>query len=139
MIHKTTNITWLLCRGEYDKVNDHMKSRRQFVSTSAFAAVGFPTIVKASVLGLNGAVAASERISIATIGIGNMGTGGHLTKFSKLPSARIVAVCDLDEERLLSGKTFVQQSVRQFRLRDVPGVRRDPGAPRHRCCHDRDS
>ena len=52
-------------------------NRREFVKKIAGAglAVGFPTIIPASALGKDGAVAPSERITFATIGLGTQGTG----------------------------------------------------------------
>jgi predicted dehydrogenase len=82
-----------------------MKSRRQFFRNVAASAVasGFPTIVKASALGLNGAVAPSNRVTLATIGVGWMG-GEHLNEFLKVPEAQYVAICDIDEEHLHAAK-----------------------------------
>jgi predicted dehydrogenase len=89
-----------------------MTNRRQFfqkITLPAAAATGFPMLVKASVLGLNGAVAPSNRVTMATLGVGGMGTG-HLKEFGKLPEAQIVAVCDVDEEKLLAAKAFVDKT-----------------------------
>jgi predicted dehydrogenase len=82
-----------------------MKNRRQFLTSLAApaAAAGFPLIVPGAALGLNGAVAASDRVTLATIGVGWMG-GGHLGEFMKVPQAQHVAVCDLDEEHLSAAK-----------------------------------
>ncbi len=85
-----------------------MKTRRQFFRTlsAPAAAAGFPTIVKASALGLNGAVAASDRVTIATIGVGWMG-GSHVEEFLKIPDAQYVAVCDIDEGHLRAAKNKI--------------------------------
>jgi len=81
-----------------------MNTRRHFLRSLALpVAAGFPSIVKASALGLNGAIPPSERVTLATVGVGWMG-GDHLTEFLKIPAARIVAVCDVDEEHLATGK-----------------------------------
>lgn len=89
-----------------------MSNRRQFLRSlsapAVAAAAGFPTIVKASALGLNGSVAASERVVMATIGVGWMG-GDHVTEFLKHPEAQYVAVCDLDEEHLAAAKTKIDK------------------------------
>jgi predicted dehydrogenase len=76
-----------------------MTTRRSFLS----AAAAFPAIVPGAALGLNGAVAASNRVAIATIGVGWMG-GGHVGEFLKIPEAQYIAVCDLDEEHLNEAK-----------------------------------
>jgi predicted dehydrogenase len=92
-----------------DAQESSMKSRRHFIQTLAAAPVaGFPTIVKASALGLNGAVAASDRVTMATIGTGWMGTG-HLEEFGKVPQAQMVAVCDFDAGHLAEGKALVDK------------------------------
>jgi len=51
-------------------------SRREFIKAASIATAGiagFPTIVKASVLGRNGAVAPSNKIVMAGIGFGMQG------------------------------------------------------------------
>lgn len=51
--------------------------RRDFIKKMAGAgmALGFPTIIPASALGKDGAVAPSERITFASIGLGTQGCG----------------------------------------------------------------
>ncbi len=102
-----------------------MKTRRSFFGVCA----GFPAIVKASALGLNGAVAASDRVVMATIGCGSMGNG-HLGNFLKIPGAQVVAVCDLDEERLTKAKmrvdtAYKNQDCAAYRAYDEVLLRRD--------------
>ena len=82
-----------------------MTNRRRFFQQS-LAATGFPTIVKASALGLNGAVAASDRVTIATLGCGAMGNG-HIKYFTRIPAARYVAVCDVDDHHLADAKATI--------------------------------
>ena len=48
-------------------------SRRQAIKTTAVAALAAPLVVPGSALGRNGAVAPSERIVMAGIGIGSQG------------------------------------------------------------------
>ena len=78
-------------------------NRRQFLKGAAVAGAaavaGFPTIVKASALGKDGAVAASDRIVMAGIGFGMMGPG-NMSSFLEKPEVQWVAVCDLDTEPL---------------------------------------
>jgi len=85
-------------------------NRRQFLKSAAIAGgaaaagvAGFPTIVKASALGKNGAVAASNRIVMAGIGFGMMGPG-NMSSFLEKPEVQWVAVCDLDKEPLAMAK-----------------------------------
>jgi predicted dehydrogenase len=100
-----------------------MNNRRQFLAGAAgfpaiavarpsgrvLTAAGFPTIVKASTLGLNGAVAPSNRVTLATIGVGWMG-GDHVKAFLKVPQAQYVAVCDVDEEHLAEAKAAIDKA-----------------------------
>jgi predicted dehydrogenase len=89
-----------------------MKTRRQLLrDTVALApvAAGFPYIVKASVLGLNGATAASDRVTFATIGVGWMG-GDHVGTFLKIPAVQYVGVCDLDDEHLQAAKARIDKA-----------------------------
>ncbi|MCC7496496.1 MAG: Gfo/Idh/MocA family oxidoreductase [Bryobacterales bacterium] len=85
-----------------------MTDRRRFLGRvlASSAMAGFPTIVKGSALGLNGAVAASDRVVLATIGCGGMGNG-HIGHFLKIPAAQYVAVCDVDEDHLAAAKARI--------------------------------
>ncbi len=77
-------------------------SRRQFLTTAAGAAVGVvgvPYIVSSSALGANGAVAASERITMGCIGVGWQG-GSNMGDFLREKDCRIVAICDVDKNTL---------------------------------------
>lgn len=66
-------------------------SRRDFLRASTLATAGF-TILPSHVLGLGGAVAPSEKLNIAGIGIGGQGA----SDLSQLTSENIVALCDVD-------------------------------------------
>ena len=72
-------------------------NRREFIKNVARAgvAVGFPTIIPASALGKDGAVAPSERITIASIGLGTQGTANTKNFFSD-KRVQIVALCDVN-------------------------------------------
>ena len=62
------------------------RSRRRFVRKAAGTALGlaaFPSIVPASALGKSGQVAPSDRIVMAGIGLGSMGTGNTRNFSSK--------------------------------------------------------
>jgi len=74
-------------------------NRRQFLSNvcgTALGAISIPYMVPASVLGTNGAVPPSEKITMGCIGVGSMG-GGHLRTFLGYDDVRVVAACDLRE------------------------------------------
>jgi myo-inositol 2-dehydrogenase/D-chiro-inositol 1-dehydrogenase len=76
----------------------HLVSRRQFIKGSVAAATGFfaPTIVPASVFGAD---APSNRITIGFIGVGRMGMD-DLREILGFKEAQVVAVCDIDANRL---------------------------------------
>jgi predicted dehydrogenase len=81
-------------------------TRRDFLklSASAVAAVGFPTIVPASVFG---STAPSNRINVGAIGVGRISRGHDLPGIWQFDQARIMAVCDLDANRVEQGKTLI--------------------------------
>lgn len=64
--------------------NKNSMNRREFIKNVARAgvAVGFPTIIPASALGKDGAVAPSERITMASIGLGTQGTANTKTSLA---------------------------------------------------------
>ena len=68
-------------------------SRRQFV-TAAASALALPTIIPARALGRDGAVAPSNRTTVAVIGLGDRGTY-HLSALPSFKEAQVVAVCDV--------------------------------------------
>ena len=80
--------------------------RRRFLKTALAAtssAVVAPTIIPSSALGLDGAVAASERIVVGGIGIGRRGTY-DLGCFLQQPDVQFVAVCDVKQARRVAVK-----------------------------------
>ncbi len=81
-------------------------SRRGFIKTSlgAAAAVGFPTIIPSAVLGQ---FAPSKRINIGAIGVGRISRGHDMPSILPYDKAKIMAVCDLDANRVVDGKKFV--------------------------------
>lgn len=72
-------------------------SRRDFLKTSATAAgaLSFPSIVSASALGRGRRPAASDRVTVAFIGTGNMGTN-HVRAFLEDERVQVVAVNDVN-------------------------------------------
>ncbi|MDD4101029.1 MAG: Gfo/Idh/MocA family oxidoreductase [Kiritimatiellae bacterium] len=79
----------------------HVLSRRQFIKGSAAVcgAVAAPVIIPASALGRGGAVAPSERIVMAGIGLGGRGTADLSSWVLPDPQAQFVAICDVRRER----------------------------------------
>lgn len=77
------------------KENDKVKvTRRGFMG----GALGLPWIVRASAIGADGGVAASERITVGLIGKGVMGNG-HLRRLVGDKEVRVLGVCDVDRVR----------------------------------------
>ena len=75
-------------------------TRRDFLKTAgtvATAAYGLPTIITSSALGSADRPAASDRIVMAGIGLGNMGRG-DMGAFLGRGDVQYVAVCDVREE-----------------------------------------
>ena len=71
-------------------------SRRSFIKATAAATLG-PLIVPSSVLGNDQRPAPSDRVTVACIGTGNMGTN-NLKAFLQDERVQVVAICDVDEK-----------------------------------------
>ena len=89
-------------------------TRRTFLKASATTALAasFPAIVPNSVFG---ATAPSNRIAIGAIGVGRISRGHDMPgvlQFTGVPGRdnRIVAVCDLSEQRVTLGQQFVDDA-----------------------------
>ncbi len=83
-------------------------SRRTFLKAAAGAAAitGFPTIVPSSVFGQN---SPGNRINIGAIGVGRISRGHDLPGIWQYDTARIMAVCDLDSNRVELGKKLINE------------------------------
>ena len=75
-------------------------SRRNFIHGAAGAALAFPSIVPARVLGAD---APSNNIHVAQVGCGRIGLSMDVPGFLRAKGARIVAACDLDARRSRQG------------------------------------
>lgn len=87
-------------------------TRRSFLSQTlkvGSAACIAPLIVPGRVLGLDGAVAPSNRITLGFIGTGRQTTHSNLPAFLQQPDAQPVAVCDVDRWRMENARTLVDQ------------------------------
>lgn len=74
-------------------------SRRGFLKKAgvlASGAIGFPLFVPSSALGKDGNVAASNRITVGFIGLGQHGTAVNLTNFISHDDVQVVALCDVN-------------------------------------------
>ena len=86
-------------------------NRREFLKKAPLAVAGaaaFPSIIRASALGLNGAVPASDRIVMAGIGFGMQGPG-NMQSFLEKDEVQWVAVCDLDDKHLAQAQNIVNR------------------------------
>lgn len=77
---------------------DKRISRRQFVGGAAVA-VSAPLVVPSSVIGADGQTAPSERITMAGIGFGNMGTG-DMGSLINNKDVQYLAFCDVRPDKL---------------------------------------
>jgi predicted dehydrogenase len=85
-------------------------SRRQFLKRAAATAgaVGAPYFIPAFALGRDGATAPSNKIIIGCIGTGGRGTA-NMKAFLREDDARVVAVCDVYENRRQNAKALVDK------------------------------
>ena len=81
-------------------------SRRSILKSGlgASAVAGFPAIVPSSVFGQG---APSNRINVGAIGVGRISRVHDLPSIWRFDSARIIAICDLDSDRVKQGKVFI--------------------------------
>ena len=85
-------------------------SRRRFLKCTAAAGVALtaPLVVPASALGLNGAVAPGNRITLGFIGTGRQASYANIPGFLHQPDAQAVAVCDVDAWRMQQAREQVE-------------------------------
>src|ERR1700744_795258 len=79
------------------KDQSNQNSRREFLKTGAVATAGI-MIVPRHVLGGKGFVAPSDRLTVASVGVGGKGAG-DITNFDKTGKADIAYLCDVDDKR----------------------------------------
>ncbi|AQT68674.1 Inositol 2-dehydrogenase [Anaerohalosphaera lusitana] len=93
-------------------------NRRQFLKASA-GVIGAFTIVPRHVLGGNGHVAPSEMLNHAIIGCGGI-CSAHLGYVAEDPRRKLVALCDVDSDRLAGKLAGVDKGVKGYEdFRDV--------------------
>jgi predicted dehydrogenase len=83
---------------------DMLKGAAKGLGATAVLASGFPAIVPSSVFG---ATSPSNRINVGAIGTGRISRGHDMPGIWKFDTARIMAVCDLDQRRMADAKTLV--------------------------------
>jgi predicted dehydrogenase len=87
-------------------------SRRRFLKRAAATAAGAaaaPYFVRSSALGQAGTAAPSNRITYGLIGCGNHGVEWNLVQIFRNADSQVIAVCDLDEQHLQTGKARVDE------------------------------
>lgn len=87
-------------------------TRRGFVRGAAgiAAAVAAPMIVPARAFGAN---APSNRIHVGHIGCGRIARGHDMPGVANSGLADVVAVCDLDKNRVAEGRTLIEKLYRE--------------------------
>ena len=81
-------------------------SRRSFLRRAGTLAAA-PWILPASARGADGFTSPSNRITMASIGLGGMGTG-HLHRFLEYPDVQVLGVCDVDGWRRERAQKLVE-------------------------------
>jgi len=90
------------------------------IAAAAAAAAGFPTIVPATVFGQH---APSNQITVGAIGTGRISRVHDMPGIWKHPQARIVAVCDVDHQRMQDAQTLVEGHYTKATGKPYQGVR----------------
>ena len=100
-------------------------SRRSFIrkATAVGAALAAPQIVPSSVLGRQGQTAPSERITVGFIGVGGHGFDWNLPPYLQHKNAQIVAVCDVDHQRMQRAATFINRRYGNSDCKQFPDFR----------------
>ena len=80
-------------------------TRRTFLKNATAAAA--PMLIPASALGRGGMAAPSDRVTLGLIGCGVHGTTWNLDQIFRNADSQVIAVCDVDEERMLKAKARV--------------------------------
>ncbi|MBK6481121.1 MAG: Gfo/Idh/MocA family oxidoreductase [Saprospiraceae bacterium] len=103
------------------KTNLSNKSRRDFIKKSAQTAfaISLPSIVPSSVFGKN---APSNRINVGAIGTGRISRTHDMPGVWQYDYARIMAVCDLDNNRAQDAKKLVNGVYAKKTGKDYDGV-----------------
>ena len=94
------------------KNNNRSITRRGFIKGLAVAGavIAAPTYIPSAALGKDGAVAASERITVGFIGTGSHGVGVNLQSYLRLKDSQAVALCDVDKPRMVNADNLVKRS-----------------------------
>ncbi|MFV2066796.1 MAG: Gfo/Idh/MocA family protein [Pirellulales bacterium] len=77
-------------------------TRREFIKHSAAVVLGAPAVASARDR------AASEEIRVGVVGLGGRGTGAHVPGFQNQSGVTVVAIADVDQQRLGSAAEMIQ-------------------------------
>jgi hypothetical protein len=99
-------------------MNEKKLTRRDFLKTATVtaASLALPTIIPARALGRDGAIAPSNRITMAHIGVGGQGSG-MLQNFVAFDAIQSVAVCDPFISRREKWAAFINETYAQRKAR----------------------
>ena len=85
--------------------------RRQFLKRATLTGagvIGFPCFVRSAVLGKDGRVAPSNRITVGCIGVGGRGTS-NMRAFMGRKETQVVAVCDVHTDKRRKAHRLVNE------------------------------
>ena len=92
-------------------MNPNLSTRRNFLKQTAgltLSVAALPSLVPASALGRDGAVAPSNRLVVGCIGVGPQGQG-DMSNFLNQKDAQVVAVCDVKADQLEQARAAVNR------------------------------
>jgi hypothetical protein len=96
------------------KRRDFIKSSAALIASGSSVLGGglgtAPLVFPATVVGRGGAVAPSDRVTVAMIGMGRQATQINVVQFFGMPDVQVVAVCDVDAWRLENAKRQVENA-----------------------------
>jgi len=95
-----------------EKLPETRIERRAFLKKAASLAatsIALPYYVQSSAIGKDAAIAPSNRITVAMIGVGGHGLGVNLRGFLAQPDAHVLVVCDVDPKRRQRAQDEVNQ------------------------------
>jgi len=86
-------------------------SRRHFLKTSLSVAgmAMAPAIIPSRVWAAQGNAAPNNRINLGIIGLGKLGRESHLEAFLNIDEVQVVALCDVESERLETSKNRAEE------------------------------
>ena len=104
-------------KGRPDHEHDGTRFQRRQFMAAAGAALAVPYFIPSGVLASPGKPGANDRLTVAHIGVGGMGSGHlqRMTKFRDEGKVNIAAVCDVDETRWRTPSKLAGAGVQPYR------------------------